>query len=104
MDHVELDIMAGRCWTELRWPLRAVPLPLRGLAQFDDAHARDKALYSTWLAEAYALAGEVEEAARVATRAVELAEGVASTRPGRRIEQVVSASPSVTGRCPRWPN
>ncbi|MEV7387186.1 helix-turn-helix transcriptional regulator [Streptomyces sp. NPDC091215] len=91
VDHVELDIMAGRCWTELRRPLRAVPLLLRGLAQFDDAQARDAALYSTWLAEAYVLAGEVEEAARVATRAVELAEGVASTRPGRRIEQVVSA-------------
>ncbi|MFK4100822.1 helix-turn-helix domain-containing protein [Streptomyces sp. NPDC019531] len=91
VDRVELDIMAGRCWTELRRPLRAVPLLMRGLGEFDDAHARDASLYSTWLAEAYTTAGEVEEAARVVGRAVELADGVASARPRRRIEQVVSA-------------
>ncbi|MFI7345299.1 helix-turn-helix domain-containing protein [Streptomyces sp. NPDC049936] len=91
VDDVELDIMAGRCWTELRRPLRAVPLLVRGLAGFDDAHARDKALYSTWLAEAYTTAGEVEEATAVTARAMELADGVASARPRRRIEHVVSA-------------
>lgn len=91
VDEVEVDIMAGRCWTTLRRPLRAVPLLVRGLSQFEDDHARDKALYSTWLAEAYTTAGEVEEAARVAARAAELADGVASARPRRRIEQVVTA-------------
>ncbi|MEU2340000.1 helix-turn-helix transcriptional regulator [Streptomyces sp. NPDC013172] len=91
VDQVELDIMAGRCWTELRRPLRAVPHLVRGLGSFDDAHARDASLYSTWLAEAYTTAGEVEEAARVAGRALELADGVASARPRRRIGQVVSA-------------
>ncbi|MEU9404000.1 helix-turn-helix transcriptional regulator [Streptomyces sp. NPDC048242] len=87
----ELDIMAGRCWTELRRPLRAVPLLLRGLTTCTDEHARDKALYSTWLAEAYATAGEVEEAARVVGRAADLADGVASVRPQQRIRYVVSA-------------
>jgi transcriptional regulator with XRE-family HTH domain len=91
VDQVELDIMAGRCWTQLRRPLRAVPLLLRGLSQFDNDHARDMALYSTWLAEAYMTAGEVEEAARVVGRAAELADGVASSRPRQRIAQVVSA-------------
>ncbi|NEA51600.1 helix-turn-helix domain-containing protein [Streptomyces sp. SID10815] len=90
VDQAELDIMAGRCWTTLRRPLRAVPLLVRALADFDDAHARDKALYSTWLAEAYATAGEVEEAVTVTVRAAELADGVASTRPRRRIGHVVS--------------
>ncbi|TGN72613.1 XRE family transcriptional regulator [Streptomyces bauhiniae] len=90
VDQAELDIMAGRCWTELRRPLRAVPLLVRGLKGFEDAHARDKALYSTWLAEAYATAGEVEEAAAVTVRAADLADGVASVRPRRRIRQVVS--------------
>ena len=89
VDAAELDIMAGRCWTELRRPLRAVPLLLRGLAGFDDAHARDKALYLTWLAEAYATAGEIEEAAATAVRAAELADGVASARPRQRIGHVV---------------
>lgn len=91
VDQVELDIMAGRCWTELRRPLRAVPLLVRGLGEFDEAHARDASLYSTWLAQAYTMAGEVEEAARVVGRAVELADGVASARPRQRIERVVSA-------------
>lgn len=91
VDDVELDIMAGRCWTQLRRPLRAVPLLVRGLGQFDETHARDASLYSTWLAEAYTAAGEVEEAAQVTVRALELADGVASARPRRRIEQVVSA-------------
>ncbi|MCH0555827.1 helix-turn-helix domain-containing protein [Streptomyces sp. MUM 16J] len=89
VDAAELDIMAGRCWTELRRPLRAVPFLLRGLGGFDDAHARDKALYLTWLAEAYATAGEIEEAAAAAVRASELADGVASTRPRQRIGRVV---------------
>ncbi|MEU0786312.1 helix-turn-helix transcriptional regulator [Streptomyces sp. NPDC006173] len=100
VDRAELDIMAGRCWTELRRPLRAVPLLVRGLAGFDDAHARDKALYSTWLAEAYATAGEVEEAAAVASRAVELADGVASARPRRRIEHVVAGLAVEHGQVP----
>ncbi|MFJ9895225.1 helix-turn-helix domain-containing protein [Streptomyces sp. NPDC091280] len=90
VDHAELDIMAGRCWTELKRPLRAVPFLVRGLDQFDDTHARDASLYSTWLAEAYTTAGEVEEAARVIGRALELADGVASTRPRQRIDHVVS--------------
>lgn len=89
VNDAELDIMAGRCWTELRRPLRAVPLLVRGLTGFADAHARDKALYLTWLAEAYATAGEVEEAAAAALRAAELADGVASARPRQRIEHVV---------------
>ncbi|MEV6806250.1 hypothetical protein [Streptomyces sp. NPDC051132] len=67
-----------------------MPLLVRGLSNFDDAHARDKALYSTWLAEAYAMAGEIEEAARVTARAMGLADGVASARPRRRIDHVVS--------------
>ncbi|MGW3110570.1 XRE family transcriptional regulator [Streptomyces sp. NPDC001091] len=90
VDQAELDIMAGRCWTELRRPLRAVPLLVRGLTGFQDAHARDKSLYSTWLAEAYVTAGEVEEAAAVTVRAADLADGVASVRPHRRIRHVVS--------------
>lgn len=55
--------MTGRCWAGLGRPLRAVPLLEDVLEGFDDAHARDKALYSCWLADAYVTAGEPEEAA-----------------------------------------
>ncbi|MGW6274675.1 helix-turn-helix domain-containing protein [Streptomyces sp. NPDC055060] len=50
VDRTELQIMAGRCWAELRRPLRAVPDLEAALSHYDDSHARDKALYSSWLA------------------------------------------------------
>ncbi|MEV6879774.1 hypothetical protein [Amycolatopsis sp. NPDC051128] len=88
VNEAEIDIMAGRCWTELRRPLRAVPVLERVLSGFDDTHARDKALYLTWLATSYLHAHEVEQAAATLTRAVDLAAGVSSVRPAARIESV----------------
>ncbi|MGW2559463.1 XRE family transcriptional regulator [Streptomyces sp. NPDC001514] len=89
VDHTELQIMAGRCWAELRRPLRAVPVLEAALARYDDSHARDKALYLSWLADAYLAAGEVEQAAKVTGRALDLTSGVASVRPRRRLEPVL---------------
>jgi tetratricopeptide (TPR) repeat protein len=88
VDEAEVDIMAGRCWTELRRPLRAVPVLETVLAGFDDTCARDKALYLTWLATAYLQAHEVEQSATTLRRAYELAGGVASSRPLARITSV----------------
>lgn len=88
VDEAEIDIMAGRCWTELRRPLRAVPVLETVLAGFDDTCARDKALYLTWLATSYLQAHEVEQAAATLRRAHELASGVASSRPLARITSV----------------
>lgn len=84
VDRRELKIMAGRCWTELHRPLRAVPVLEEALAQFDDNHARDKALYLSWLANAYLDAGEIEQSAEVIGRAMTLAQGVGSVRPQQR--------------------
>jgi tetratricopeptide (TPR) repeat protein len=89
VDEVELQIMTGRCWTALRQPKRAVPALQWALARYDDAHARDKALYLTWLAEAHMDAGDPEESARTLARAVDLAGDVASARPQRRIQTVL---------------
>ncbi|MFJ4920631.1 XRE family transcriptional regulator [Streptomyces sp. NPDC088725] len=85
VDHTELKIMSGRCWTELNRPLRAVPQLENALEQYDDSHARDKALYLSWLADSYLCAGEIEQAAAVADRALDLCDGVASVRPRRRL-------------------
>ncbi len=85
VDRNELQIMTGRCWTELRRPLRAVPVLETALAAYDDSHARDKALYLSWLADSYLTAGEVEQAADTADRALDLANGVASVRPRARL-------------------
>ncbi|MFI0774791.1 XRE family transcriptional regulator [Streptomyces sp. NPDC021212] len=83
-----LQIMAGRCWTELRRPLRAVPVLEDFLSRYDDTHARDKSLYLSWLADSYLAAGEIEEAASVTGRALELSAGVASVRPRQRLAPI----------------
>lgn len=85
VDETELQIMTGRCWTELRRPLRAVPVLTDALARYEDDHARDKSLYLSWLADSYLTAGEVEQAALVTGQAVDLAVGVASVRPRQRL-------------------
>ncbi|WP_198287111.1 helix-turn-helix transcriptional regulator [Frankia sp. QA3] len=85
VDHNEVSIMTGRCWAELRRPLRAVPVLERVLGSFDEAHARDKSLYLSWLADAYLTADEIEQAASVAGRVLDLSAGVASARPRQRI-------------------
>ncbi|MEU3657011.1 hypothetical protein AB0E67_30245 [Streptomyces sp. NPDC032161] len=89
MDHTEIQIMIGRCWTELGRPLRAVPALERALSGYGDNFARDKSLYLSWLAEAYLSAGEVEQAAHATMKALSLAAGVASVRPQQRIRLVV---------------
>lgn len=89
VDRNELQIMTGRCWTELRRPLRAVPVLEHVLAQYDDAHARDKSLYLSWLADSYLTAGEIEQAAAITSRALELSAGVASVRPGERLAPII---------------
>jgi len=89
VDHNELQIMTGRCWTELRRPLRAVPVLKTALAHFDNAQARDKSLYMSWLAASYLHAGEVEEAAAVMGHALDLSAEVASVRPRQRLDPIL---------------
>ncbi|MFF2066418.1 XRE family transcriptional regulator [Streptomyces sp. NPDC058200] len=89
VDSRELQIMTGRCWTELRRPIRAVPVLESALARFDDAHARDKSLYLSCLATSCLAAGEVEQAATITTQVLELSAGVASVRPRQRIAPVL---------------
>ena len=84
-DQREFQLITGRCWAELHRPQRAVPILESVLAQYPDAQARDKAVYSTWLAGAYLDLGEVERAAQVLEDALDLSEGVASVRPARRV-------------------
>lgn len=88
IDADELAIMTGRCWSELRRPLRAVPVLESALARYSDVHARDKALYSSWLAQSYADAGEVEQAAETVTTSLHVMGNVASVRPRQRLTEV----------------
>ncbi|MFV2107520.1 helix-turn-helix domain-containing protein [Micromonospora sp. LOL_015] len=90
VDDVEVDIMTGRCWSVLHRPMRAISVLEHVLALYSDTHARDKALYLTWLADAYLDANEVEQACSVAGKAMRLAAGVGSIRPAERIDSFMS--------------
>ena len=85
----ELRIMAGRCWAELHKPLRAVPAMEAAMAEYDDSHARDKALYLSWLADAYLDADEIESATSATNHALDLAGNVGSARPSVRLGAVL---------------
>ncbi|MHA6757707.1 helix-turn-helix domain-containing protein [Streptacidiphilus sp. PAMC 29251] len=72
MDAGELQVMEARVYTELRRPLRAVPLLTDVLGRYDASHARELALYLSWLAVAYADANEPEAAAGTVGRMIAL--------------------------------
>lgn len=86
---LELQIMTGRCWSVLHRPIRAITALEAAMGEYDDSHARDKALYLSWLADAYVDAGEVEHAALVVGRALDLSTNIASSRPRERVAAVL---------------
>lgn len=63
--------MAGGCFTELDQPDRAEPLLLGAIADYDLSRSREVALYRSWLAEAYAKAGDVELACTQSMKVLE---------------------------------
>ncbi|MFI8438934.1 transcriptional regulator [Streptomyces sp. NPDC079020] len=87
----ESDVMAGRVFTETHRPLRAVPLLTAALERYDTTHVREVALYSSWLAQAYVDANEIDEAAAVAARVYDLAAASDSPRAARRLDTVLHA-------------
>ncbi|TDB79142.1 XRE family transcriptional regulator [Actinomadura sp. KC216] len=80
----ELDVMDARVYTELRKPLRAVPLLQEVLNRYDSTHTRELALYLSWLAVALVDANEPEEAAQAARRMLDLSADFASDRTTQR--------------------
>jgi hypothetical protein len=70
-------------------PVTANPSDDPRLADFDDAYARDKALYLSWLADSYLNAGEVEESAATVSRALDLTTGVAAVRPRQQLSRAL---------------
>ncbi|MFJ1930542.1 helix-turn-helix domain-containing protein [Streptomyces sp. NPDC088131] len=90
VDAGELQVMESRVYTELRRPLRAVPLLRDVLGRYDATHTRELALYLSWLAVAYADANEPEEAAATAERVLTLSADVASERTAERVRVVLT--------------
>lgn len=86
----ESQIMAGRCWAELRRPRRAVPILEEVTAPYDDTHAREVALYECWIAGSCVDAGDVDRAVHSAERAVTLSRSTASRRTDAQIAAMLS--------------
>ncbi|MEU1022203.1 helix-turn-helix transcriptional regulator [Streptomyces sp. NPDC005900] len=85
----ELEVMDARVFTELHRPLRAVPLLTDVLSRYDTTHARELALYRSWLAVALADANEPEQAAEEAQRIIELSGELSSDRTAARTRVVL---------------
>ncbi len=85
LDRDEIDVMAGRCYTELRRPTKAVPLLSGVLARYGNSRAREAALYTSWLAESHLQAGDIDHAGAAAIRVLEFADRVNSARSDERL-------------------
>ncbi|MEU6605197.1 helix-turn-helix domain-containing protein [Streptomyces shenzhenensis] len=85
----ELEVMDARVFTELRRPLRAVPLLADVLSRYDATHAREVVLYRSWLAVALADANEPEQAAEEARRVVSASVDMTSDRTASRARVVL---------------
>jgi hypothetical protein len=85
LNREEIDVMAGRCYTELRKPTRAESLLTNAMARYDQALVRENSLYLSWLAEDYVQLGEIEHAAGIALQMAALAARTNSARTDTRL-------------------
>ena len=88
LNHEEIDVMAGRCFTELKQPVRAERLLRSATSSYDNALIRENSLYLSWLAEDYILLNEIDLAAEVATRVLELGSRANSARTDERLRHL----------------
>jgi hypothetical protein len=84
----EVDVMAGRCYTELNQPAKAEPLLRNAIAAYDASHIREIALYKTWLAEDYIQLNEIEAACGIAAEVLQLAIRADSARTDERLRHL----------------
>jgi tetratricopeptide (TPR) repeat protein len=90
LNREEIDVMAGRCYTELGKPDRAETLLTAAIGRYDQTLIRENSLYLSWLAEDYVQLGEVEQAADIATRMAVLASRTNSERTDTRLRFLAS--------------
>ncbi|MFD2420453.1 helix-turn-helix domain-containing protein [Amycolatopsis pigmentata] len=65
LDQDEITVMRGRCMVELNQPGAAIDLLGAALDRYDPNRARERGLYTTYLAEALVKAGDTTEARRL---------------------------------------
>jgi transcriptional regulator with XRE-family HTH domain len=84
----EIDVMAGRCFTELKQPARAEPLLRNATSGYDNTRIRENSLYLSWLAEDYILLNEIDRASEIATQVWELGSRADSERTDERVRHL----------------
>ncbi len=90
LNREEIDVMAGRCYTELRQPSKAENLLTGAIARYDQTLIRENSLYLSWLAEDYVQLGDVNQAAQIASRMAALAARTNSARTDTRLRHIAS--------------
>lgn len=88
LDRNEIDVMAGRCLIELGQPEKAEPLLAKAINNYPADHAREVALYLSWLAESYARSGDVDAAHSALNRARAANDTMPSARTDARLNTV----------------
>jgi hypothetical protein len=88
LNREEVDVMAGRCYTELRRPDRAEPILASAIQRYNQTFIRENSLYLSWLAEDYVQLGEIEHAADIATHMAVLAARTNSARTDSRLHHI----------------
>jgi transcriptional regulator with XRE-family HTH domain len=88
LDRNEIDVMAGRCLVELDRPAEAEVLLSQAIQNYPPEHAREVALYRTWLAESYLRRGDLDGARAAIVKAAKSADRVHSARLNQRIGDV----------------
>jgi tetratricopeptide (TPR) repeat protein len=88
LNREEIDVMAGRCYTELRRPDRAEPLLRQAIERYDHSLIRENSLYLSWLAEDYIQLNEIGHAAEIAAHVALLAHRADSARTDTRLRHL----------------
>jgi tetratricopeptide (TPR) repeat protein len=103
LNREEVDVMAGRCYTELDRPDRAEPLLRQAIERYNHSLIRENSLYLSWLSEDYVQLNEIAHAAEIAERVAQLSEQANSARTDTRLRHLVDllkpykAVPEVSG-------
>jgi len=88
LNQEEIDVMAGRCYTELKRPKLAEPLLHNAIGNYNHALVRENSLYLSWLAEDYIQLGEINHAASITTEVLTLANRTNSVRTSERLQHL----------------
>jgi hypothetical protein len=88
LNREEIDVMAGRCYTELHKPGKGESLLDNAIKHYDHTLIRENTLYLSWLAEDYVQLGEIDHAANIAVQIASLATHTNSVRTDTRLRYI----------------